>query len=115
MSTSEILAALGVFLPTTILVIALLVWSFVAFQRTRKKAERAGFHRVSDYMRAAPRTDEEKRDAVTMMMRGIVLCLLGMVFAPFFLLGLFPLYYGGRKIALALLGIDLLADADDVA
>jgi hypothetical protein len=93
----------------------LLIWSVVAVRQTRLKAEKAGFRRIGDYMRAAPRTDSEKKEAVSLMMRGVALCLLGMVFAPFALLGVVPLYYGGRKIALALLGLDLPADDNDVA
>jgi len=98
-----------------VLCFLLLIWSLMAVWQTRQKAERAGYRRISDYMRAAPRTDTEKKEAVTLMMRGLALCLLGMVFAPFALLGVVPLYYGGRKITLALLGLDLPADDNDVA
>jgi hypothetical protein len=97
------------------LVLGLLVWSLLAVWRTQRKAERAGYRGISEYMRAAPRTDAEKKDAVNMAMKGVALCLLGIVFAPFALLGVVPLYYGGRKITLSLLGLDLPADADDVA
>jgi len=96
-----------------LVLLLLLIWSLMAVWRTRQKAERAGFRRIGDYMRAAPRTDSEKKDAVNMMMRGIVLCLLGLVFQPVALLGVVPLYYGARKISLTLLGLDLPADAKD--
>lgn len=109
------LAAYGIFVPVLVLLFVLLVWSLWAVRRTRLKAEEAGFRRIGDYMRAAPRTDKEKKEAVGMATRGLALCALGMVFAPFALLGAVPLYYGGRKIALALLGIDLPADDNDVA
>ena len=98
-----------------VLCLILLIWSLMAVWQTRQKAERAGYRRISDYMRAAPRTDTEKKEAVTLMMRGVVLCLLGLVFSPLCLLGAVPLYYGGRKITLALLGLDLPADDNDVA
>ena len=109
------LPAFGIFGPVLVLLFIVLILSLVAVWRTRQKAQRAGFRSVGDYMRAAPRTDAEKKEAVSMMMRGVALCLLGMVFAPFALLGVVPLYYGGRKITLALLGLDLPADADDIA
>jgi hypothetical protein len=97
------------------LVFAVLGWSVLAVWRTSQKAERLGYRGIREYMRAAPRTDAEKKDAVNMTMRGAALCLLGIVFAPFVLLGVVPLYYGGRKITLSLLGLDLPADANDVA
>jgi hypothetical protein len=109
------LAAFGIFGSILVLLFLLLIWSVIAVWRTRQKAERAGFHGIGEYMRAVPRIDSEKKEAVTLMMRGMVLCLLGMVFAPFALLGAVPLYYGGRKITLALLGMDLPADDNDVA
>lgn len=98
-----------------VLAALVLIWSGVAVWRTRQKAEKAGFRRIGEYMRAAPRTDSERKEAVGMMMRGVALCALGVVFSPFALLGAVPLYYGGRKIALALLGMDLPADGNDRA
>jgi len=95
-----------------VLLVVVLVWSLIAVSRTRQRARQAGFKRVSDYMLAVPRNDQEKREAVNMAFRGLALCLVGIVFAPLLLLGVFPLYYGGRKITLALLGMDLLADDD---
>jgi len=97
------------------LFVLLLLWSVIAVPKTRRKARRAGYQRVRDYLQAAPRSEWEKKDAVTMLMRGVVICLLGLVFTPFFLFGLLPLYYGGRKIFMILLGLDLLAEADGIA
>jgi hypothetical protein len=97
-----------------LILVVLLVWSLIAVFRTRRRALQAGYKRVSEYMLAAPRNDREKREAVNMAFRGLALCLVGIVFAPLLLLGVFPLYYGGRKIALALLGTDLLVDDDSV-
>jgi len=102
----------AVFVPVLVLLVVVLVWSLIAVARTRQRAHQAGFSRVSDYMLAVPRNDQEKREAVNMAFRGLALCLVGVVFAPLLLLGVFPLYYGGRKITLALLGMDLLADDD---
>jgi hypothetical protein len=110
------LPVFAAFALTFALVLLVLVWSLVAVWRTRQRAERAGYRGIGQYMRAAPRTDAEKKEAVNnLMMRGAARCLLGIVFAPFALLGVVPLYYGGRKITMALLGLDLPADADDVA
>jgi len=108
------LPAFLIFGTVLVLLFFLFIWSLIAVWRTRQKAERAGYRGIGEYMRAAPRTDSEKKEAVSMMMRGLALCLLGLVFSPFALLGAVPLYYGGRKITLALLGLDLPADADDV-
>jgi len=95
-----------------VLLMGVLAWSLIALGRTRARARNAGFERISDYMRAAPRNDRERREAVNMAFRGLALCLVGIVFTPLLLLGLPPLYYGGRKITMALLGMDLLADDD---
>jgi hypothetical protein len=95
-----------------LILLIVLVWSLIALSRTRQRARQAGFKGISDYMRAVPRNDREKREAVNMAFRGLALCLLGIVLTPLLLLGLPSLYYGGRKITLALLGMDLLADDD---
>ena len=64
------------------------------------------------YLRAAPQSDAEKRDAVDLALKGLVICILGLVFPPFFLFGLFPLFYGTRKLAWASMGLGLVDDAD---
>jgi hypothetical protein len=91
----------------------LLVRSLMALRRTRQRALQAGYRGISEYMLAAPRNDREKREAVDMAFRGLAICIVGIVLTPLLLFGVFPLYYGGRKITLALLGMDLLADDDD--
>jgi hypothetical protein len=60
-----------------------------------------------------PVTDREKREAVELTLRGVMFCVLGLLFAPLVLLGLVPLYYGLRKLALASMGIGLLGDPRD--
>lgn len=82
---------------------------FVGFVR---RARRLGYHSISAYLRAAPRTDEEKRDAADMAMKGLVVALLGLIFAPIVLIGLVPLFYGGRKLAYATMGLGLVDDVD---
>jgi hypothetical protein len=63
-------------------------------------------------VRAAPRSDEEKRDAADLALKGLVFCVLGLIFAPFVLIGLIPLFYGGRKLVYASMGLGLVDDAD---
>ncbi len=95
-----------------LILLIVLAWSLVALGRSRRRARQAGYKGIFDHMRAVPRNDREKREAVNMAFRGLALCLLGIVLTPLLLFGLPSLYYGGRKITLALLGTDLLADDD---
>ena len=77
-----------------------------------QRAKRFGYTSTRDYLRAVPRSDEEKRDAADLAMRGVVLCMLGMLFAPIVLAGLIPLFYGGRKLVYASMGLGLVDDGD---
>jgi hypothetical protein len=105
----EITVRLGV--PELLILLPLLlpVGFVVGFVR---RAKRLGYPSVRAYLRAAPRTDDEKRDAVNLAMKGLVVALLGVLFAPIVLIGLVPLFYGGRKLAYASLGLGLVDDAD---
>ena len=76
-----------------------------------KRAKRLGYGSRGEYLRAAPMTDEEKRDAVDMALKGLALCVLGLLFPPFVLAGLIPLFYGGRKMAYSSMGLGLVDDA----
>jgi len=78
----------------------------------RNQAQTLGYPSVSAYLSAAPRTDEEKREAVSMGLAGLILCLLGLILPPFMLIGLFPLFYGARKVAWSSMGLGLVDDAD---
>jgi hypothetical protein len=84
----------------------------VLFDRQRGKAREAGYSSLSTYLRAAPRTDAEKRDAADLALKGLVLCLLGLLFPPLLLFGLFPFFYGARKVVYASMGLGLADDAD---
>jgi hypothetical protein len=85
----------------------------VAFWRgLGRKAASAGYASTAEYLRAAPQTDEEKRDAVDLTLKGVVICVLGLLFPPLLLFGLFPLFYGARKLAFASMGLGLVDDAD---
>ena len=52
------------------------------------------------------------REAVDLALKGMVICLLGLLFPPFLLIGVIALYYGARKIAYSSMGLGLFDDAD---
>ena len=78
----------------------------------RRRAKRFGYASTRAYLRAAPRSDAEKRDAADLALKGLVFCVLGLLFPPFVLVGLIPLFYGGRKLVYASMGLGLVDDAD---
>lgn len=84
---------------------------FVLF-RLRRRARRLGYASVGAYLRAAPGSDAEKRDATDLTLMGLTLSLLGLIMAPLVLIGLVPLFYGARKLIHASLGLGLVDDAD---
>ena len=75
-----------------------------------RRSRQFGYRSTRAYLRAAPRTDIEKRDATDLAFKGVVWCLMGMFLPPFVLVGLIPLYYGGRKLAYATMGLGLIDD-----
>lgn len=77
-----------------------------------RRARRYGYRSTREYLRAVPRSDAEKRDAADLAMRGFVCCVLGLMLPPFVLVGLVPLFYGGRKLVYASMGLGLVDDAD---
>jgi hypothetical protein len=99
------LLILGMVIPIPI---ALVVFAAMVRRRTTK----FGYASVRAYLRAAPRSDAEKRDAVDLALKGLAFCVLGLLFPPFVLVGLMPLFYGGRKVVYASMGLGLLDDAD---
>jgi len=99
-------------LPFLGILIFLVVLGVVFWQNLKERARRAGFASTVEYLRAAPRTDDEKRDAVDLALKGLVVCALGLLFPPFLLVGLFPLFYGARKLAFASMGLGLVDDAE---
>jgi hypothetical protein len=78
----------------------------------RRRAKRFGYASTRAYLRAAPRSDAEKRDAADLALRGLVCCALGLLIGPLVLIGLVPLFYGGRKVVYASMGLGLVDDAD---
>ena len=83
------------------------------FRSRLRKARESGYPSLSAYLRAAPRTDEEKRDAADLALKGLILCLLGLLFPPLLLFGLIPFFYGTRKVIYASMGLGLADDAHD--
>ena len=79
--------------------------ALAATRRLRRRANQFGYDGVLAYLRAVPKDEAEKRAAVDLAMQGVVLCLLGITFFPLMLIGIFPLYYGGRKLILVGLGL----------
>ena len=85
----------------------------VKFQKSlRRKALEAGHPTFFAYMRAVPRSDNEKMDAVDLTLKGLVISFLGLLFPPLLLFGLFPLFYGARKLVYVSMGLGLVDDAD---
>jgi hypothetical protein len=77
-----------------------------------RRARRLGYPSRGAYLRAAPRSDLEKRDAADLALKGLVVCVLGLIFPPFILIGLIPLFYGGRKLAYSSMGLGLVDDPE---
>ena len=96
------LAAVAV-VPVAIVLFATLV---------RRRAKQFGYASTGAYLRAAPRSDAEKRDAADLVVRGLVFCMVGLIFSPFVLVGLIPLFYGGRKLLYTSMGLGLVDDPD---
>lgn len=84
---------------------------FVVFL-LRTRAKRLNYPSTGAYLRAAPRSDAEKQDAADLVLRGLVFCVLGLLFPPFVLIGLVPLFYGGRKLLYAGMGLGLVDDPE---
>lgn len=100
---------LAVFLVPAALFIAVAIGVAVSI---RRRGQTLGYASTGAYLRAAPRSDPEKRDAADLALKGVVLCVLGVLFPPFVLIGLVPLFYGGRKLVYAQMGFGLVDDAD---
>lgn len=107
LANPEILA-----IAALVLLIAVLVLIAAMVLRPHVRASRRfGYDSFGEYLRAAPLSDEEKRDAVDLTLKGVVVCLLGLLFAPLLIVGLAPLFFGARKMAYGSLGLGLVDDA----
>ena len=83
-----------------LVILPLLIW--------RGRILRRGYSSLRDYLRELPGTDAERLDAVELSLKGAMLCLLGLLFPPFLIIGVVPLYFGLRKLAAVGLGIKSL-------
>ena len=100
----ELILICGLFLLPLLIV----SMTFISFGR---RAKRLGYESTRTYLRAVPRSDAERRDAADLAVRGLALCMLGLLIAPIVLVGIVPLFYGARKLAYASLGLGLVDDA----
>ena len=104
--------------PTVVVALALVAIVALAFMAIRvanglrRTAARAGYGSIGEYLRAVPRSDEERQHAVDLALKGLVWCLAGLLVPPLILVGIFPLYYGTRKVVYASMGLGLVDDAD---
>ena len=95
---------LGPIIAALIAMVILLVTILVALRvisRLRAAAAEFGYDGVRTYLRAIPGTNAERGDAIELTMRGGLICLVGAIFPLIVLVGMFPLYYGVRKLLYA--------------
>jgi hypothetical protein len=110
---AEPMLGMLILLSIPLLMLAIVVAGILVFGRmARTRARYFGYASARDYLQAAPRTDAEKRDAADLALKGVVLCVLGVLFPPLVLIGLVPLFYGGRKTLYAWMGLGLVDDPD---
>ena len=108
----------GISQPLVLAGVALVAIAALAFialtvaNDLRRTAARAGYGSIGEYLRAVPRSDEERQHAVDLALKGLVWCLAGLLVPPLILVGIFPLYYGTRKVVYASMGLGLVDDAD---
>jgi hypothetical protein len=101
---------LGVMFVVVVFVIPVIVITYRTYYGNR--AFRFGYKSRAEYMQAVPRTEDEKRDAVDQACKGLVICLLGLMFPPLLLVGLFPLFFGTRKTISVCMGLGLDNESD---
>jgi hypothetical protein len=106
-SIALLIFAFGVIAPIVLIGVAVVFW-----KKLQRHARRLGYPSLGAYLRATPRSDEEKIAAVDLALKGLAICIVGLVFPPFLLIGIFPLFYGARKVAWASMGLGLVDDAD---
>jgi hypothetical protein len=104
--------AVGPLQAVGILIVTITVGIAAIGRAWRRTARQAGYGTIGAYLRAVPRTDEEKRDAVDLALKGLLTCLAGLMLPPLLLIGAFPLYYGARKVLHASMGLGLVDDAE---
>jgi hypothetical protein len=86
-------------------VILLVVW--VGRTILARKARGFDFETVRSYLSAVPQTEAQMLDATDLALKGLVMTVLGILFAPLMFVGLLPLYYGFRKLILVQMNVAL--------
>jgi hypothetical protein len=92
-----------------------IVFLIVMAARLPARARRLGYASTRAYLRAAPSSDAEKRDAADLALKGLVFCLLALIFPPLVFVGIIPLFYGARKLTYGLMGLGLVDDGEPPA
>ena len=108
----DLTAFIPLFAVTLIVVIPAMIGIAWWINKSRKKASGFGYSSWGEYLRAAPKTDPEKQDAVDLAFLGLALCILGIAIPPLLLIGIFPFFFGARKMAYSFMGLGLVDDAD---
>jgi hypothetical protein len=113
LGTPELLILAPMLLMVLVPLVLTVVAAVIVFRSLGRHRREFGYGTLQQYLRAAPATDAEKRDAADLMLKGVVICLLGILFPPAVLLGVLPLFYGTRKVCYASMGLGLIDDAGD--
>ena len=92
-----------------VLIVATL-WIRSILKKWRHKAELAGYSSLSDYLRATPQNDAERKEAVDLALKGLVMLTIGFIFPPLLLIAIFPLFFGLRKVAYWSVGVGLFEE-----
>ncbi len=96
----------GIVVPFLVsVIVAAVMWRGLG-----RRAAQFGYRSRSEFLRAAPATDDEKRHAADLMLKGVIICLCGLLFPPALLVGAIPLFYGARKVCYASMGLGLVDD-----
>jgi len=110
------MAFLIAFIPLLVVIVVVIIPAMLLVRwwvkKSQQKAKKWGYATLGDYLRAPPQTDQEKQEAVDLALKGLVICVLGFLFPPLLLIGVFPLFFGVRKMAYSSMGLGLLDDAD---
>jgi len=104
-----------VFAPILFFLVLFLVVPLLLALRWRRRALEAGYPGLRVYLRSVPRTDAEKRSAIDMAFTGLFLCVLGVLIKPLVLIGVFPLYYGAKKLCFVWSGLEIPEDDGDLS